>query len=228
MLPCDSSFMKSWLTQLMTATATKNSRSLRLWSRCVILLLKHSASRHSSVSNAALLLLHTLRLGPGTRLTDKRTIVFATSAGEQKMNMILASMPASSCRVTIQDLDGVSHTVEITAASLYDAVAQGLAAIRGNEWVAGIAQGINVVRVSVADVRVEHEVKLVEGKADRSCDESLSCCFSDSCTFILEVGKKWRMDTFPRFRSLGTGAMRVGLRQHPARLRLRLHGHAGR
>jgi hypothetical protein len=41
-------------------------------------------------------------------------------------------------------------------------VAQGLAAIRGNEWVAGIAQGLNVVKVSVADVRVGHEVKLVD------------------------------------------------------------------
>jgi hypothetical protein len=35
-------------------------------------------------------------------------------------------------------------------------------AIRGNEWVAGIAQGLNVVKVSVADVRVEHEVKLTD------------------------------------------------------------------
>jgi hypothetical protein len=70
-------------------------------------------------------------------------------------------MPVRSCRVTIQDMDGVSHTVEVTAATMYEAVAQGLAAIRGNEWVAGIAQGLNVVRVSVADVRVEHEVKLM-------------------------------------------------------------------
>jgi hypothetical protein len=69
-------------------------------------------------------------------------------------------MPVRSCRVTIQDMDGISHTVEVTAATLYEAVAQGLAAIRGNEWVVGIAQGLNVVRVSVADVRVEHEVKL--------------------------------------------------------------------
>jgi hypothetical protein len=69
-------------------------------------------------------------------------------------------MPTRSCRVTIQDMDGVSHTVEVTAATLYEAVAQGLAAIRSNEWVAGIAQGFNVVKVSVADVRVEHEVKL--------------------------------------------------------------------
>ena len=65
-------------------------------------------------------------------------------------------MPVRSCRVTIQDMDGVSHTVEVTAATLYEAVAQGLAAIRGSEWVAGIAQGVNVVKVSVADVRVEH------------------------------------------------------------------------
>jgi hypothetical protein len=59
-------------------------------------------------------------------------------------------------------MDGVSHAVEVTAATLYEAVAQGLAAIRGNEWVAGIAQGLNVVKVSVADVRVEHEVKLMD------------------------------------------------------------------
>ena len=45
---------------------------------------------------------------------------------------------------------------------MYAAVAQGLAAIRGNEWVGGIAEGLNVVRVSVADIRVEHEVKLMD------------------------------------------------------------------
>src|SRR5438552_13913207 len=71
-------------------------------------------------------------------------------------------MAIRSCRVTIRDMEGVTHTVEVTAATLYEAVAQGLAAIRGNEWVAGVAQGLNVVKVSVADVRVEHEVRLME------------------------------------------------------------------
>jgi hypothetical protein len=64
--------------------------------------------------------------------------------------------------VTIQDMEGVTHTVEVTAATLYEAVAQALAVIRGSEWVAGVAQGLNVVKVSVADVRVEHEVRLME------------------------------------------------------------------
>jgi hypothetical protein len=59
-------------------------------------------------------------------------------------------------------LEGVAHTVEITASSLYGAVAQGLAALRGDEWVASIAQGNNVVKVSVAEVRVEHEVRLLD------------------------------------------------------------------
>jgi len=36
----------------------------------------------------------------------------------------------------------------------YEAVAQGLAAIQGNEWVAGIAHGFNFVKVSFADVHV--------------------------------------------------------------------------
>ena len=58
-------------------------------------------------------------------------------------------MATRSCRVTIQDLDGVAHTVEVTASTLYEAVAQGLAAIRGREWVAGVEQSIGLVKVSV-------------------------------------------------------------------------------
>lgn len=69
-------------------------------------------------------------------------------------------MTARSCRVTVQDLEGVAHTVEVTAESLYEAVAQGLAALRRSDWVAGFQQGI--VKVSVADIRVEHQVKLTD------------------------------------------------------------------
>jgi hypothetical protein len=70
-------------------------------------------------------------------------------------------MPAKSCRVTFRDLEGVSHTVEVTAETLYEAVALGLAAIRRNDWVAGIAERPNV-KVFVADIPVEHEVKIQE------------------------------------------------------------------
>lgn len=32
--------------------------------------------------------------------------------------------------------------------------------VRANEWVAGIAEGLDSIKVSVSNVRVEHEVKL--------------------------------------------------------------------
>jgi hypothetical protein len=69
-------------------------------------------------------------------------------------------MPIRSCRVTIQDMEGVSHTVDVMAMTLYEAVAQGLAAVRANDWVAGIAGSLNSIKVSVSNVRVEHEVRL--------------------------------------------------------------------
>lgn len=70
-------------------------------------------------------------------------------------------MAVRSCHVTVHDLDGVAHTVEVTAESLYEAVAQGLAALRGREWIAGFQQQ-GMVRVSVSDVRVEHQVRLAD------------------------------------------------------------------
>jgi hypothetical protein len=71
-------------------------------------------------------------------------------------------MAVRSCRVTIEGVDGISHTVEVTAATLYEAVAQGLAALRGREWVDGIPQGNNLIKVSVAEVPVVHHVKAME------------------------------------------------------------------
>ncbi len=69
-------------------------------------------------------------------------------------------MGVRTCRVTVTDLEGVTHTVEVTASSLFEAVALGLTALRGNEWVMGIPDGFAPVKVRVMDVAVDHEVKL--------------------------------------------------------------------
>jgi hypothetical protein len=73
-------------------------------------------------------------------------------------------MEVKSCRVTISDMEGVAHTVEVTAGTLYEAVALGLKQLQGNEWVENIAGGLNEVCVSVKSVRVEHRVKMAEFK----------------------------------------------------------------
>jgi hypothetical protein len=39
-------------------------------------------------------------------------------------------MSVRSCKVTIEDMNGVRHTVDVTAESLYEAVALGLGAMK--------------------------------------------------------------------------------------------------
>ena len=69
-------------------------------------------------------------------------------------------MGVRSCRVTITDAEGVSHTAEVTASTLYEAVALGLKAIRGHDWVQGLSEQFGSVRVSITEIPVEHTVKL--------------------------------------------------------------------
>jgi hypothetical protein len=57
-----------------------------------------------------------------------------------------ARMPAKavrSCRVTITDLEGISHTVEVTAETLYEAVALGLVAFTRQRLGCWRARGIS-------------------------------------------------------------------------------------
>lgn len=68
-------------------------------------------------------------------------------------------MTARSFRVTIRDFNGIEHTAEVTADTLYEAVALGLAAIRKSSWNEGIAENV-AVRVLVRDTPVEHTVEL--------------------------------------------------------------------
>lgn len=98
----------------------------------------------------------------GGASTDEVRFVGGRPLAKKRRICYFLPMPIRSCRVTIQDMDGVSHTAEVTAATLYEAVAQGLAAIRDDEWIAGIAQGLNTIKVSVADVRVEHEIRIAD------------------------------------------------------------------
>ena len=69
-------------------------------------------------------------------------------------------MGARTCRITITDLEKVSHTVQVTATTLYEAIALALAALRGNDWVAGIPGGLAAVHVSVISTPIEHTVKM--------------------------------------------------------------------
>jgi hypothetical protein len=84
------------------------------------------------------------------------------NVANRKRICYLALMQVRSCRVTTRDIDGMSHSVDVTAATLFEAVAQAIAALRRDTWVVGIPGGLNVVHVSVASVHVDHEVKMAD------------------------------------------------------------------
>ena len=71
-------------------------------------------------------------------------------------------MSVRTCRVSCCDLAGVEHTVEVTADSLYEAVAQGLRVFRENNWVNEIGRGLTTVKVAVKEPEVEHHVRVMD------------------------------------------------------------------
>jgi hypothetical protein len=79
--------------------------------------------------------------------------------------MIGFSHGVRSCRVNIRDMEGLEHTVQVTAGTLFEAVALGLTSIRTEEWVNGVAEGLNTIKVSVQNTPIEHSVKLKDFNA---------------------------------------------------------------
>jgi len=54
----------------------------------------------------------------------------------------------------------VEHTIDVTAETLYEAVAAALATLQQDSWVGEIAQGLNTISVLVQQPPIKHEVKM--------------------------------------------------------------------
>jgi hypothetical protein len=65
-----------------------------------------------------------------------------------------------TCTVAVKDIQDVEHSVEVTAETLYEAIATALAALRHDNWVGEIGQGFVTVSVLVQQPPVKHEVKM--------------------------------------------------------------------
>ena len=69
-------------------------------------------------------------------------------------------MTLKSCTVIIDDLNQTEHTLDVTAETLYEAVAQALAALGGNDWAGNIGQGLTTATIKVRHPDVMHVVKI--------------------------------------------------------------------
>ena len=64
------------------------------------------------------------------------------------------------CTVSCCDLKGIEHSIEVTADSLYEAIAQGLRVFRTNDWVDDLGRGQTPISVKVKHPEIEHRVRV--------------------------------------------------------------------
>jgi hypothetical protein len=69
-------------------------------------------------------------------------------------------VPNRCCKVTVTDMDGIEHTAQVSASSLFEAVALGLRAIKKSSWAGEIPEGLTVVTVHIIDDPIEHTVQM--------------------------------------------------------------------
>jgi hypothetical protein len=69
-------------------------------------------------------------------------------------------MAVRTCRVTCRDTQGVEHTVQVTAQSLYEAVAQALRVFWEDDWSADPSRSPASVVVTIKQPGVEHRVRI--------------------------------------------------------------------
>ena len=69
-------------------------------------------------------------------------------------------MVLRTCKVSVTDTRDVEHCIEVTAETLYEAIATALAALQQDNWVGEIGQGLTSVSVLVQQPPVKHQVKM--------------------------------------------------------------------
>ena len=69
-------------------------------------------------------------------------------------------MVLRTCTVAVKDVRDIEHSIEVTAETLYEAIATALATLQKDNWVGEIGQGFTTVSVLVQQPPVKHEVRM--------------------------------------------------------------------
>lgn len=101
-------------------------------------------------------------------------------------------MALKACTVVIHDLNDTAHQLDVTAGTLYEAVAQALAMVRGHDWVGDIGTGLTTVTVKVRNPEVTHIVKIqdFENWLNRGCKSPADLVLKTRLRQILGMDKQ--------------------------------------
>jgi hypothetical protein len=69
-------------------------------------------------------------------------------------------VPQSLHSVIVHDLNDTAHSLDVTAGTLYEAVAQVLAEVHGHGWAGDIGAGLTTITVKVRNPEITYIVKV--------------------------------------------------------------------
>lgn len=69
-------------------------------------------------------------------------------------------MVLRTCTVALKDIQDIEHSIDVTAETLYEAIAAALAAFQQDNWVGEVGLGFTTVTVLVQQPPIKHEVKM--------------------------------------------------------------------
>lgn len=104
-------------------------------------------------------------------------------------------MPLRTCTVVIHDLNQTAHSLDVTAETLYEAVAQALAVLSHHshhDWVDEIGKGLTTVTVTIRNPEVTHSVKIqdFESWLNRTCKSPAETVLKTRLRQMLGVHKQ--------------------------------------
>jgi hypothetical protein len=70
-------------------------------------------------------------------------------------------MPGKPCRVTYKDLEGVRHTVDVVAETVYKASVLALSVLSKNDWVENVGPGTKL-EVQIVEPNVTHTLVVAQ------------------------------------------------------------------
>jgi hypothetical protein len=95
-----------------------------------------------------------------------------------------------SCTVIIHDLTKTEHSFDVTAETLYEAVAQAITAIQAHDWAAEIGKGLTSVTVKIRNPEITHVVQIQEFESwlNRGCKSPAETVLKNRLRQMLGLG----------------------------------------
>jgi hypothetical protein len=97
-----------------------------------------------------------------------------------------------ACTVIVHDMNDNAHQLDVTAETLYEAVAQALAMARDHNWVGDIGTGLTTVTVKVRNPEITHIVKIqdFENWLNRGSKSPADTVLKTRLRHMLRMGKQ--------------------------------------